>query len=349
MAYKIYKGSTEIKKIINSNSIKYYKYTSWTQPINPTGISATSGWSNPNNAFDGNLSTYASCGTKTDYIEYTLPNEIELSGVSAKGQYVASVARYCNISVYSVDNSGKETLLGNGSGGGESDTYTSSTTFPAVWVKRIRIKLIKGSGDPTTEYPTRIREITLTASRQKVQGNKDDYDVIDYNPIKKVYKGSTLIYNAFEAPKIDQPTFTSNTTNGITVSIQRGAGDAYVLFNGTNSHYYMGRSWVDNWAQIKYPQQVVLDKYAVTTDNYGSYPNKPYEWYLQGSNNGTSWTNIHHITDQTYQGKGVRTEYPVDMPEDTKYYYYRLLFKDGKIWNSAGELNRLQFYTKAVG
>ena len=167
--------------------------------------------------------------------------------------------------------------------------------------------------------------------------------------IKKVYKGSTLIYNAFEAPQIDQPVFTSNTTNGITVSIQRGADDAYVLFNGTYSHYYMGKSWVDNWAQIKYPEQVVLDKYAVRVDWYGAVVQNPTEWYLQGSNDGSNWTNIHHITGQGGQSFGERREYPVTMPEDTKYYYYRLLFKAGVIYNTSGELYQLQFYTKAVG
>ena len=53
--------------------------------------------------------------------------------------------------------------------------------------------------------------------------------------IKKVYKGSTLIYNAFEAPKIDQPWFTSNTTNGFVLDDDRHRDSIYILFNGTQN------------------------------------------------------------------------------------------------------------------
>lgn len=166
------------------SSWKYYKYvtSSWSQPANPSGISSTSGWSNPSLSFDKNSETYSSCGTSSDYIEWNLGTEILLSGMSATGNYIGSVARYCNVSIYKVNDDGSETLLGNGSGGSESATYTSSVSFSAVWVKRLRFRLIAGNSEPTTSYPTRIKEITLTATQQRtvVETTKEDSDYVVY-------------------------------------------------------------------------------------------------------------------------------------------------------------------------
>lgn len=53
--------------------------------------------------------------------------------------------------------SGISSTIGNGSGGSNSSTYTSSVSFNAVWVKRLRFRLIAGNDEPTTSYPTRIR------------------------------------------------------------------------------------------------------------------------------------------------------------------------------------------------
>lgn len=166
------------------SSWKYYKYvtSSWSQLANPSGISSTSGWSNPSLSFDKNSETYSSCGTSSDYIEWNLGTEILLSGMSATGNYISSVARYCNVSIYKVNDDGSETLLGNGSGGSESATYTSSVSFDAVWVKRLRFRLIAGYSEPTTSYPTQIREITLTATQQRtaVETTKEDSDYAVY-------------------------------------------------------------------------------------------------------------------------------------------------------------------------
>lgn len=166
------------------SSWKYYKYvtSSWSQPANPSGISSTSGWSNHSLSFDKNSETYSSCGTSSDYIEWNLGTEILLSGMSATGNYISSVARYCNVSIYKVNDDGSETLLGNGSGGSNSATYTSSVSFSAVWVKRLRFRLIAGNSEPTTSYPTRIREITLTATQQRtvVETTKEDSDYVVY-------------------------------------------------------------------------------------------------------------------------------------------------------------------------
>ena len=166
--------------------------------------------------------------------------------------------------------------------------------------------------------------------------------------VKKVYKGSTLIYNAFEAPKIDQPWFTSNTTGGFLLDDDSHRDNIYVLFNGTSNYGVVRRTWKDKWVSIKYPQQVVLDKYIITNENGGAFNQEPLEWRIEGSNNGTNWVQVdyrnvdRHVT-------GTVTTYTVTMPEETKYQWYRIYFLNGVIRDTYGLLRRIQFFTKAVG
>lgn len=166
--------------------------------------------------------------------------------------------------------------------------------------------------------------------------------------IKKVYKGSTLIYNAFEAPQINQPTFTSNTTNGITVDDHMHRENLYKLFNGVDS-YYIDSSWKNGaWLEIHYPQQVVLSKYAITCRGSGVYNTEPLKWKIQGSDNGESWVDLQEM-EVGRHGFGVRTEYPITIPDETKFYYYRIYFLDGVVANKSAQMGRMEFFTKAVG
>lgn len=157
---------------------KYWKEMDWTQPINPEGITATSGWTNPANAFDGNNDTYATCGTRTDYIEWDLGADILLSGISAVGQFVSGAAECCNIIVTSVDSRGVETVIGKTTGTSQSSNYNISVAFTAKVVNKLRFYLTDGdsaSQPPTTAAKTRIREITLNASKELIEGTPEDY------------------------------------------------------------------------------------------------------------------------------------------------------------------------------
>lgn len=165
--------------------------------------------------------------------------------------------------------------------------------------------------------------------------------------VKKIYKGSQLLYNSFEAPQIDQPTFTSNSTNGIVVDDHMHRTNIYALFNGTNS-YYIDSHWNDTWVSIRYPQQVVVSKYAFTCRGSGTYNTEPLEWKLQGSNDGNDWVDLQHMNVGKH-GFGVRTEYPVTMPDETKFYYYRFYFLNGVVANKSAQLGRIQVYTQEIG
>jgi hypothetical protein len=162
-------------------------YKDWTQPINPSGISATSGWTDPTKAFDGDSSTYTECGTVTDYIEWDLGTDILLSSVTATGYWVSAVARACNMIIKSVDSYGNETTLGVTTGSADTTTYSLTTSFSETVVNKLRFYLTTNhlNTEPSTQYPTRIREINLTAREFVKTGDTiDDYDYIEYEGTK---------------------------------------------------------------------------------------------------------------------------------------------------------------------
>ena len=171
----------------------------WEQPINPSGISSTSGFSNASNAFDGDSSTYASCGTSTDYIEWDLGKTITISGFNASNQQIASTSRACNVAIYSVDSSGNETLLANGTGAPVKGDGTSSATFTPTKVNKLRFKLIPADdGDAiTTQYPSRILQINIIATNPKLKKNSNGhifYDISIKNEIDEIFASTGMAW-----------------------------------------------------------------------------------------------------------------------------------------------------------
>lgn len=159
----IYQGFVDyIADLYENTSSSWETYI---QPTNPSGITSSSGFSNPSNAFDNNSSTYASCGTTTDYIEWDLGETLKVSGFNATIQWVAGYAASCNISIYSVDDNNNETLLANGSGVAQGASGTTSASFTAVEVNKIRFKCIPNDGGQSlsTSTPSRIVQINIIA------------------------------------------------------------------------------------------------------------------------------------------------------------------------------------------
>ncbi len=168
MSITLPSGGSYVKRGLSVKSIG--------ESITPA-ITATSGWSNVNNAFDNNMETYASCGTATDYIEVTYSQPVIVNGFTAYGQWISNIARSCNLAVFSVDEEGTETLLGNGTGADGSSKYITGATFTPVQVNRLRFKLIDGDVEnrpPTTEYPTRILELYIQLTDEDIT----DYDFV---------------------------------------------------------------------------------------------------------------------------------------------------------------------------
>lgn len=179
---------------------KYYKYvvSSWTQPTNPSGISSNGSWVNPALCFDKNSGTYATCTDLNSYIEWDLGTEILLSGMSAAGNQIAYVSRQENVAIYKVNDDGTETLLGRGVSDRDGGNYISSCSFTATWCRRLRFRLSYYKDNPTTSYPTRINEITLTASQQRnvVETTKEEQEwAVPQNKIKDSGNNSGVFFS----------------------------------------------------------------------------------------------------------------------------------------------------------
>ena len=197
-------GKTPFLGIIDFNE-SYIKIDGefWWRGIEGIGggtYTATDGWGNVANAFDHVSNTYATCGTSTDYIEYVFGREVYINGFTATGQFASSAARPMDLRIYSVDDDGNETLLGNGTGCAATSVYTTKATFPRVKTSKVRFRLTETSFDgnpPSTSAPTRIREIRMLGS---IIGTESDYDYyIDrhkfYNLIYKPYDVISETFN----------------------------------------------------------------------------------------------------------------------------------------------------------
>ena len=131
--------------------------------VKPPTITSTSGWTNATHAFDNNESTYAYCGTSTDYIELKYAQPVIVTGIIGQGQYVDSVSRAMNLRLYSVIDD-VEKLLCTTSGCANTTSYTTKGSFNAVTASIFRIRLSttnQQSNPPTTNYPSRMKSIVI--------------------------------------------------------------------------------------------------------------------------------------------------------------------------------------------
>lgn len=75
------------------------------------------------------------------------------------------------------------------------------------------------------------------------------------------------------------------------------------------------------WIQYKSPNPAQIKSYAMTSANDS--PNRdPKTWKLQGSNNGTDWTDINSQTNQTFENRYLTKTYLVST--SMAYKYFRL-------------------------
>ena len=315
-----------IKQVYKTDEFKYYKYvagdTDWTQPVNPTGITATSGWGSPTNAFDGNASTYATCGTTTDYIEWDLGTEVYLSGITATGDRTSGVSRANNLIVKSVNEDGTETTLGKTTGAAATQTYTLTTSFSETLVSKLRFYLTNGENNelPSTSYKARIKEINLTATKQHTQiptnlkeipftfpeltseGSigGDEFGVQAYGEV-------TGLMNMF------QPLVDGKPANGVYTDVP-GAGSYFILYS-PKPFYYRGVTLyygADEDGEVIYPKELDVDVTAL--------------------NENGEWIYISNI----------RKPYPKETPYEGGY-------KEGSHFADAYKLYRFEPYTEIYG
>lgn len=196
------------------------------------------------------------------------------------------------------------------------------------------------ASSPFSLFDTKIVDRILTGNEAigwALQGSLVTNTYPDaVSKIKQEYnEGTNEIY--LETTDIVLPTFTANTTNGITVSDARNSTTAWNLINGQTSRQI--GAWDTYWFNIDYGQDVVLTQYSIKADSNGS-PEYPTDWTLQASNDGSIWEIIDTQTEQVFT-LGQEKNFIVD--NSTPYKQYRLVFSAGLTASGGGELGKLNF------
>lgn len=146
---------------------------------------------------------------------------------------------------------------------------------------------------------------------------------------------------------ITLPTFTANTTNGITISDARGNKTTLrTLFNNgltrTAGSYKIG-SWSTYWINIDYGKPTYLKNYKIASDNKTS-PEYPSAWTIQGSNDGVNFDILGSYSGETFPLNAYITfNEGVSYYQTKPYSQYRLVFSAGVENSGNGELGWVTF------
>lgn len=146
---------------------------------------------------------------------------------------------------------------------------------------------------------------------------------------------------------ITLPTFTANTTNGITISDARGNTTTLrTLFNnglnGTGGFYFIG-SWSTYWINIDYGKPTYLKNYKIASDD-NTFPEHPSAWTIQGSNDGVNFDILGSYSGKTFPlNTYIRFHEGVSYYQTKPYSQYRLVFSAGVEASGNGELGGVTF------
>ena len=106
------------------------------------------------------------------------------------------------------------------------------------------------------------------------------------------------------------------TTQGtLRVSNENGGGSAAgegspKLVDGDINTKYLYNYVPSSWFEIKFPTAVAVGAYAFTSANDAS-TRDPKDWTLQGSNDGTNWTDIDRKVDETFASRFQTKRYEI--------------------------------------
>lgn len=138
---------------------------------------------------------------------------------------------------------------------------------------------------------------------------------------------SSVTIASFTAPNL----FRNGTYNVSASSVlNNGTGFAcYNAFNGLTTGGN-GYSWVaatdgaNPWIQIQLPFNLIASEYSLLPWSGTNGTNAPTDWYIYGSNNGTTWNTLDHKTVSTTYWTSYRViSFPISS-NTTSYSYFRL-------------------------
>lgn len=196
------------------------------------------------------------------------------------------------------------------------------------------------------EFNLRAKEVKIVARyedgiltggmlRELLERKEEINDILDF---KKFLDKKSAEFNIVGIPtKIATPIMTSNNTNGYVASCSNRYNSNYEPFYAFNRNHGGDRyTWattnsLPQWIQIKFPSAVCIRK-LITFNRNESNIRAVSTFVFQGSNNGSSWTNI-----QTCNIASSAAHYKAtfDIDNTTNYLYYRL-YCTGNFNNATG-------------
>lgn len=166
---------------------------------------------------------------------------------------------------------------------------------------------------------------------------------IEYTPLIQNNKLALGTYQYLVASGTSfVPVMSSHTQSGFTASASHQYSNYYVwkLFDGQYSNSNDSKVWSGGfigpnagpWVQIQCPSPKKLGRYAIRAHYLN--PEQPKTWKIEGSNNGTSWTILHQVTNAPAWSGTERRVY--DVFNETEYTYFRMTIiqNQGDNWQS---------------
>jgi hypothetical protein len=173
-------------------------------------------------------------------------------------------------------------------------------------VNGVTAKAVAVQGRPVVQWPPAAMTSNTTALTGQVYGN-GTYTASSNN-------GTTTEFNAFD--------YNTGTIFGAGTNYLTGAG----TYIGPNSTTISGTSVSGDWLQIQLPTTMTLRRYDIVgrqDSNYWQLRN-PTTFWIAGSTNGTTWSNVHYQSGLTPPQEGIT----ITVPQTTNavpYSYYRMV------------------------
>jgi len=164
-------------------------------------------------------------------------------------------------------------------------------------------------------------------------GITDEFeDETGVNTASSTYELYDSTYDYYAPDKPNQiPTMTSNTAPSGTASADSVLNSDYAAWKAmdkSNIDYYCwlsAASSFPHWLQYQFTSGKIITYYSITSRNYDT-TYSPTDWKLQGSNNGSSWTDLDTQTSQSFSQNQKKT---YSFSNSTSYTYYRLYITVG--------------------
>lgn len=166
-----------------------------------------------------------------------------------------------------------------------------------------------------------------------------------------------LLLNAIPPEPVDHnmvPAMTSNNTPvGYVISADSSFSSTQPYMTFARDTLPESNKWFTNrqaaangdvtncWIMAQLPTAMVIKRYAIKGDsNHG-----PISYQLQGSNNGSTFTNLHTLTNRLLSDLGRLKEYNISS-NTTAYRYYRINITKINSPYQFARIDRLYFYDK---